>query len=225
MTTAALIPFLHRHIVPRNLPKMLNVSEHIGPNCVCILLWCRHCRQCHTGHGPRQTCWPSLWWSPTVGDRVEIRFKWVTAQHKHTRFWTASILKCHKNNMGSNSPGMPQSCHRPWLAGASSSMKSNWLCSTMTAASSRDLETYSRLLGAVLKVWSFKATISYNKFSLLTDSKLSMYLFFTEGRWTCWWSSGSKIRWIPGSQDCQAPSTNSWIMGPIDRDPFACLNI
>ena len=78
--------------------------------------------------------------------------------------------------MGSNSPGMPQSCHRPWLAGASSSMKSNWLCSTMTAASSRDLETYSRLLGAVLKVWSFKATISYNKFSLLTDSKLSMYV-------------------------------------------------
>ena len=61
-------------------------------------------------------------------------------------------------------------------------MKSNWLCSTMTAASSRDLETYSRLLGAVLKVWSFKATISYNKFSLLTDSKLSMYLFSTEGR-------------------------------------------
>ena len=46
----------------------------------------------------------------------------------------------------------------------------------MTAASSRDLETYSRLLGAVLKVWSFKATISYNKFSLLTDSKLSMYV-------------------------------------------------
>ena len=38
----------------------------------------------------RQTCWPSLWWSPTVGDRVEIRFKWVTAQHIHTGFRTAS---------------------------------------------------------------------------------------------------------------------------------------
>ena len=140
----------------------------------------------------------------------------MTAQHKHTRFWTASILKCHKNNMGSNAPGMPQSCHRPWLAGASSSMKSNWLCSTMTAASSRDLETYSRLLGAVLKVWSFKATISYNKFSLLTDSKLSMYLFSTEGRWTCCLPVIRKIRWI------KIP----YIMpGLSDLDPFACLNI
>ena len=118
--------------------------------------------------------------------------------------------------MGSNSPGMPQSCHRPWLAGASSSMKSNWLCSTMTAASSRDLETYSRLLGAVLKVWSFKATISYNKFSLLTDSKLSMYLFSTEGRWTCCLPVIRKIRWI----------TIHYIMpGLSDLDSFACLNI